>query len=89
MTAARLSSAGTLAYREGMTSDRKTLLLTGASRGIGHATVRRFSEAGWRVITSSREEVPPECGRDPNWTHHITADLADTGGTAEFIARVT
>ncbi|HWW35947.1 MAG TPA: oxidoreductase, partial [Xanthobacteraceae bacterium] len=25
----------------------RTLLLTGASRGIGHATVKRFSAAGW------------------------------------------
>ncbi|MGN6147701.1 MAG: SDR family NAD(P)-dependent oxidoreductase, partial [Rhizomicrobium sp.] len=32
---------------------RKTLILTGASRGIGHATVKRFSSAGWRVITCS------------------------------------
>src|SRR5436190_1191023 len=30
---------------------RRALLLTGASRGIGHATVKRFSAAGWRVIT--------------------------------------
>ena len=60
-----------------MTSEPKTLLLTGASRGIGHATVRRFSEEGWRVITASRESVPAECKRDPNWTHHVTANLAD------------
>ena len=39
-------------------TDRKTLLLTGASRGIGHSTVRRFSEAGWQIITTSREAVP-------------------------------
>ncbi|MEE8144402.1 MAG: SDR family NAD(P)-dependent oxidoreductase, partial [Kiloniellales bacterium] len=57
-----------------MTSETKTIILTGASRGIGHATVKRFSEEGWRIITSSREEVPAECQRDPNWTHHITAD---------------
>ena len=36
---------------------RKTILLTGASRGIGHATVKRFSDSGWRVLTSSREET--------------------------------
>ena len=36
-------------------SERKTLLLTGASRGIGHATVQRFSDAGWQIITTSRE----------------------------------
>lgn len=72
-----------------MTRERKVLLLTGASRGIGHATVKRFSDAGWRIITCSRDAVPEECKRDPNWTHHITADLADTRGTEAFIARVT
>jgi len=64
------------------------LLLTGASRGIGHATVRRFSEASWRIITSSRDEVPPECGRDPNWTHHVTANLADPASIDGFLAQV-
>ena len=71
-----------------MSSARKTVLLTGASRGIGHATVRRFSEAGWRVVTSSREEVPVECQRDPNWTHHIPADLADSREVERFVAEV-
>ena len=41
--------------------DRKTLILTGASRGIGHATVKRFSSAGWRVITCSRHAFPEDC----------------------------
>src|SRR5260221_1067721 len=69
-----------------MTAERKHLILTGASRGIGHATVRRFSEAGWRIITTSREPVPPGCQRDPNWTHHITADLGDAPELDAFIA---
>ncbi|HLJ65268.1 MAG TPA: SDR family oxidoreductase [Stellaceae bacterium] len=71
-----------------MTIKRKTLLLTGASRGIGHATVRRFSAEGWRVITTSREEVPAECKRDPNWTHHIPADLADPHEVTRFVTEV-
>src|SRR5438552_1785325 len=29
--------------------EQRTLILTGASRGIGHATVKRFSSAGGRV----------------------------------------
>jgi hypothetical protein len=33
---------------------RKTMVLTGASRGIGHATVKLFWQAGWRIITCSR-----------------------------------
>ncbi|HUZ73651.1 MAG TPA: SDR family oxidoreductase [Stellaceae bacterium] len=71
-----------------MTAGPKTLLLTGASRGIGHATVRRFSAAGWRVITASREDVPAECKRDPNWTHHVPADLGDAAEVERFVAEV-
>ena len=66
----------------------KTLLLTGASRGIGHTTVQRFSQAGWRIITSSREDVPAECKRDPNWTHHIAADLSDPTDVERFVTEV-
>src|SRR5262249_49723153 len=66
--------------------DRSTLLLTGASRGIGHATVKRFSEAGWRIITCSRDAVPEECKRDPNWTHHITADLGNPEDVDHLVA---
>jgi NAD(P)-dependent dehydrogenase (short-subunit alcohol dehydrogenase family) len=61
------------------------LILTGASRGIGHATVKRFSAEGWRIVTCSREGVPEECKRDPNWSHHITTDLSDPAGVAAFI----
>ena len=61
------------------------MVLTGASRGIGHATVKRFSDESWRIITCSRETVPEECKRDPNWTHHITADLARPEETDRFI----
>jgi NAD(P)-dependent dehydrogenase (short-subunit alcohol dehydrogenase family) len=71
-----------------MTAERKTVLLTGASRGIGHATVKRFSDAGWRVITSSRDAVPPECKRDPNWTKHVTADLSQTQAVEGFVGAV-
>jgi NAD(P)-dependent dehydrogenase (short-subunit alcohol dehydrogenase family) len=71
-----------------MNAERKTILLTGASRGIGHATVKRFSDAGWRVITSSRDPVPPECKRDPNWTQHITADLSQTQAVEGFVGAV-
>jgi NAD(P)-dependent dehydrogenase (short-subunit alcohol dehydrogenase family) len=69
-----------------MSENTRTLILTGASRGIGHATVKRFSDEGWRVITCSREDVPADCKRDPNWTHHIVADLADDDSLDRFIA---
>lgn len=67
-------------------SQAPTLLLTGASRGIGHATVQFFSDHGWRIITCSRDAPPEACRRDPNWSHHITADLADPRDLDSFIA---
>jgi NAD(P)-dependent dehydrogenase (short-subunit alcohol dehydrogenase family) len=69
-----------------MSDPTKTLVLTGASRGIGHATVLRFSNEGWRIITCSRDEVPAACQRDPNWAKHITADLAVPQEVERFIA---
>jgi len=69
-----------------MTEHRKTVILTGASRGIGHATVKRFSDEGWRIITCSRDAVPAECRRDPNWAHHVTADLAERASLEDFVA---
>lgn len=66
-------------------SDRRTLILTGASRGIGHATVKRFAAEGWRVVTCSREDVPAECRRDPGWSDHIVADLAAAADAERFV----
>lgn len=56
---------------------RKNLLLTGASRGIGHATVKRFSAAGWRVLTVSRHPFSEHCPWDGGEDSHIQLDLAD------------
>ena len=64
---------------------KKTVVLTGASRGIGHATVKRFSKEGWRVITCSRDAIPDECKYDPNWTDHITVDLGQPEETDRFV----
>ena len=56
---------------------RRTMLLTGASRGIGHATVKRFSSAGWRVITCSRHAFPEDCPWEMGREDHLQVDLAD------------
>src|SRR6201997_2073310 len=67
---------------------QRTLLLTGASRGIGHATVIRFSSAGWRVITCSRHAFPEECPWDAGPEDHIQGDLADPEDTLRAIAEI-
>lgn len=70
-----------------MADTRRTVILTGASRGIGHATVKRFSDEGWKIITCSRDDVPEHCKRDPNWSEHIPTDLADPASLQAFIKR--
>ena len=69
-------------------SERKTLILTGASRGIGHATVKRFASAGWRVITCSRHPFPENCPWEMGPDDHIQVDLSDVGDTERAIAEM-
>src|SRR5437879_4825664 len=67
---------------------RRTLLLTGASRGIGHATVIRFSSAGWRVLTCSRHAFPEECPWGAGPEDHVQVDLADPADTTRAIEEI-
>jgi NAD(P)-dependent dehydrogenase (short-subunit alcohol dehydrogenase family) len=64
------------------------MLLTGASRGIGHATVKRFSSAGWRVITCSRHPFPEACPWLAGPEDHLQIDLADPSDTMRAIGEV-
>jgi len=64
------------------------MLLTGASRGIGHATVKRFSAAGWRVITCSRHAFPEQCPWEMGPEDHIQVDLADVENTRAAIEEI-
>lgn len=67
------------------TNERKTLLLTGASRGIGHATVKKFSSEGWRVLTCSRQPFDPRCPWTGGEENHIEIDLSDPRKTIEAV----
>jgi len=68
--------------------ERRTLLLTGASRGIGHATVKRFSSAGWRVITCSRHPFPEDCPWEAGEADHIQVDLGSPDSTIAAVAEI-
>jgi NAD(P)-dependent dehydrogenase (short-subunit alcohol dehydrogenase family) len=68
-----------------MAERRKTMVLTGASRGIGHATVRKFEAEGWRVITCSRQPFPEECPWGGGAENHVQVDLADPNQTINAI----
>jgi NAD(P)-dependent dehydrogenase (short-subunit alcohol dehydrogenase family) len=71
-----------------MAEEQKILLLTGASRGIGHATVKVFQERGWRLLTVSRHPFSEECRWPAARESHVQADLADLAGIAELAATV-
>jgi NAD(P)-dependent dehydrogenase (short-subunit alcohol dehydrogenase family) len=70
-----------------MSGETRTVVVTGASRGIGHAIARRFLAEGWRVITCARVDVPAACQISPNWICHIVADLATAAGADSFVTK--
>ena len=69
-----------------MNAANRTVILTGASQGIGHATVARFMREGWRVISCARQDIPAHCRADPLWTHHIPTDLTSPAEVEAFVA---
>src|ERR1700742_2552721 len=73
---------------EHIAEERRTLILTGASRGIGHATVKRFASAGWRVITCSRHAFPENCPWAAGPEDHIQVDLADPEDTLRAVGEM-
>lgn len=64
----------------------KTLLLTGASRGIGHATVKHFNAAGWKIFTASRQDWVAECPWAEGLLNHIHLDLENIDSVSESLA---
>ena len=60
-----------------MEAPQRVLVLTGASRGIGHATARLFSAEGWRVITVSRQAFSDKCPWAAGPQDHLQLDLGD------------
>ncbi|WP_075216860.1 SDR family NAD(P)-dependent oxidoreductase [Mongoliimonas terrestris] len=70
------------------TPERRTIVLTGASRGIGHATVKRFSAAGWRVITCSRQPFSDKCPWPMGPEDHIQVDLSDPENLGNAVAEM-
>ncbi|SDH33852.1 SDR family NAD(P)-dependent oxidoreductase [Roseospirillum parvum] len=69
-------------------STPKTVVISGASRGIGQATARRFMNEGWRVITCARGPLPDDPTRTELWQDHFTVDLADGNAVEAFVRDV-
>ena len=63
--------------REANVSERSTMVLTGASRGIGHATAKRFLSAGWHIITVSSRPFDSDCPWIGGDDAHVQIDLSN------------
>ena len=68
--------------------EKRTLLLTGASRGIGHATVKKFASEGWRVISCSRHAFSPECPWPGGARDHVQVDLSQPNQIKEAVEHI-
>jgi NAD(P)-dependent dehydrogenase (short-subunit alcohol dehydrogenase family) len=55
----------------------KTALITGATDGVGHVVAGALGRQGWRVLVHGRNRERGEA---------LVAEIAKSGGTAEFIA---
>lgn len=72
-----------------METPPRTVLVTGASRGIGQATVAAFVAAGWRVVAGMRD---PAGATDAPGRHVVRLDVTDPSsvrnavGTAQEVA---
>lgn len=71
-----------------MSTDQKTVVISGTSRGIGQTTARRFMQEGWRVITCARGPLPEDLDRAENWTHHFQVDLTGREAVDGFMREV-
>lgn len=68
-----------------------TILITGATAGIGAAATRRFANAGWKVIATGRRQerldaLVAELGADK--LHPLLLDMRDFDGIEDAVSRL-
>jgi NAD(P)-dependent dehydrogenase (short-subunit alcohol dehydrogenase family) len=72
-----------------LAGQEKSIVLTGGSRGIGHATAKLFSDAGWRIITCSRHPFDGgRCPWDQGSNNHVEVELSDHNALPRAIAEI-
>lgn len=67
---------------------RKRVVVTGASSGIGAATVRRFAELGWQTVAVARREDRLRELAQETGAHVIVCDVTDEASVARMAEEV-
>lgn len=80
--------------KTGVPPDRKTVLVTGASSGIGEAVATRLVREGHHVVTGARridrlrtlaERTAEAASRSGGGLHPVPLDVTDRGSVAAFV----
>lgn len=66
----------------------KRVVVTGASSGIGAATVRRFAELGWQTVAVARREDRLAALAEQTGAHPIVCDVTDEAQVASMALEV-
>ncbi|MEM7505301.1 MAG: SDR family oxidoreductase [Pseudomonadota bacterium] len=69
-------------------SDARTILVTGASQGIGLATARVFAGAGWRVVMAARSAEKLTGEAAALGATSVPTDVADPASVGRLFERI-
>src|SRR5579862_6974991 len=69
-----------------MADNSRTIVITGASSGIGKATARLFAERGWNVVATMRDPAKEQELRETNRLKLVALDVQDPAGPPAAVA---
>jgi NAD(P)-dependent dehydrogenase (short-subunit alcohol dehydrogenase family) len=76
------------ALMAGNTGHNKTVVITGASSGIGYASVQRMSNAGWTVFATVRKTSDRDRLRSERNVYPVIMDVQDPSSIASAAAEI-